>query len=151
MPRSSATLRSCSSVGLLTAMARSPCHAARFNRALGCNTDKLSNQTRIGEIARLHFPGDRALLNDENALRKRGDEIEILLDQDHGEPAGGAQPLQGFDDLVDDRRLDAFGGLVQQYQPRIAAQAARDSQQLLLAARQGAAGAIEQRLEAGKL
>src|SRR3954447_9843533 len=117
MPRSSATLRSCSSVGLLTAMARSPSDQARSNRALRCDTDKLSDQTCIGEITRLHFPGDRALLNDENALRQRGDELEILLDQDHGEPALGAQPLQRFDDLVDDGGLNAFRGFVEQHEP----------------------------------
>ena len=66
-------------------------------------------------------------------------------------PLLGAQPLQGLDDLVDDRGLDALGRLVEQDQTRVAAQAARDRQELLLAARQRAAGAIEQRLQAREI
>ena len=59
-----------------------------------------------------------------------------------------AQPLQGLDDLVDDRGLDALGRLVEQDETRVAAQAARERQQLLLAAGERAAGAVEQRLQA---
>src|SRR5712664_3504713 len=88
---------------------------------LGGESDKFSDKTWVAEIARLHLPGDRALLNDENPLRERGDEIEILLDQDHGESALIAQPQQDLDDLVDDRRLDAFGRLVEKNEARRAA------------------------------
>ena len=56
-----------------------------------------------------------------------------------------------LDNLVDDRGLDALGRLVEKNEARLAAKAARDRQQLLLAARQRAAGAVEQRLEARKL
>ena len=62
----------------------------------------------------------------------------------HGEAALVAQALQHLDDLVDDRRLDALGRLVEQNQARLAAEAARQRQQLLLAARQCAAGPVEQ-------
>ena len=61
-----------------------------------------------------------------------------------------AQPLQDLDDLVDDRGLDTLGRLVEQDETRFAAKAARERQQLLLAARQRAAGPLEQRLEARK-
>ena len=44
-----------------------------------------------------------------------------------------AQPLQGLDDLVDDRGLDTLGRLVEQDKARLAAKATRDRQQLLLA------------------
>src|ERR1700748_2464247 len=99
MPRSSATLRNCSSVGLRTAMASLPV-TTPAGWASSCNTDKLSDKACFAKIARRDFAHDHALLNDEDALRERGDEIEILFDQDHGEPAFGAQPQQGFDDLV---------------------------------------------------
>src|SRR6202035_2906954 len=121
-----------------------------LNRALGGDSDKFSDETGIAEIARLHFPGDGAFLNDENPLRERGDEVEILLDQDHGEAALLAQPLQGLDNLVDDRGLNTLCRLVEKDETRLAAKAARDRQKLLFAARQGAAGTIEKRLEAGK-
>ena len=55
------------------------------------------------------------------------DEVEILLDQDHGEPSG-PQTQQDLDDLLDDRRLDAFGRLVEQNELGSAAQAARQGQ-----------------------
>src|SRR6266481_9728249 len=102
--------------------------------SLGGDSDKFPNETRIVEIARLHFPRDRALLNDQNSLRQRGDEVEILLHQNDGEPALCTQPLQRLDHFVDDRRLNAFRRLVEQNQAGFAAQAARDRQQLLLAA-----------------
>src|SRR5216683_2894607 len=128
-----------------------PCDCRPLDRALGGDSDKFSDEACVAEIARLHFPGDGAFLNDENPLRKRGDEVEILLDQDHGQAAVVAQPLQGLDNLVDDRGLDTLGRLVEQDKPRLAAEAARDRQQLLLAARQRAAGTVEKHLEAGKL
>ena len=89
-------------------------------RALRCNADKFSDQACIAEFARRHFPGNGSLLDNQDALRERGDEIEILFDQNHREPAFGPQPLQGLDDLVDDGRLNAFRRLVEQNEARIA-------------------------------
>src|SRR3981189_1146708 len=93
---------------------------------LSCNTYKLSDEACIAEIARLYFPGDRSLLNDEDPLRKCGDEIEVLFDQDHGQPALAAQPQQGFDDLVDNGGLDAFGRVGDQAETRAPAKAPRE-------------------------
>src|SRR5882762_8682250 len=112
---------------------------------LGGDSDKFSDKACVTEIVRLHFPGDRAFLNDENPLRECGDEVEILLDQDHGEAALLAQPLQGLDNLVDDRGLNTLRRLVEKDKPRLAAKTARDRQQLLLAAGQCTAGTIEKR------
>jgi hypothetical protein len=44
-------------------------------------------------------------------------------------------PSRILDDLLDDRWLDALGRLVEQDEPGMAAQAARQRQDLLLAAR----------------
>src|SRR5207244_13158969 len=101
---------------------------ARETRALRCDTDEFADQSWIAEFGRRYFPGDRPLLDDKDALRQRGDEVEILLDQDHREPALGAQPLQGLDDLVDDGRLNALRRLIEQDQTRVAAKAACDRQ-----------------------
>src|SRR5260370_24558244 len=127
-----------------------PVIAARWIELLRGDADEFPDEACIAEIARLHLPGDHAFLNDEDPLRERGDEVEVLLDQDHGEAAVVAQPLQDLDNLLDDRGLDALGRLVEKNQTRFAAKAARDRQQLLLAAGKRAAGPIEQRLEAGK-
>ena len=72
-------------------------------------------------------------------MRERGDEAEILLDQQDREVAPLADRLQRFGDLVDDRGLDALGWFVEQQDLRIAAQRAGEREQLLLDARLGAA------------
>ena len=59
-------------------------------------------------------------------------------------------PLDGFLDLVDDGGLDALGGLVHQEELRARQEHPRDRELLLLAARQHAALAAEQRLELGE-
>src|ERR1700676_5276277 len=128
-----------------------PVITARWIELLGCDSDKFADESWIPEIVRLHLPGNRAFLNDENPLRERGDEVEVLFDQDHGKASSVAQLQQDLDNLVDDRRLDALGRLVEKDDARFAAKAACDRQQLLLAARKRAAGAVEKRLEAGKL
>src|SRR4029077_17447456 len=107
------TPRNWARVGRLTAMAWSPLVTARFEAGLGGDTGKLSDKARIMQIARPHLAGDRAFLDHENPLRQRRDEIEILLHQNHRETAVVAQPLQGVDDLVDDRGLDALCRLVE--------------------------------------
>ena len=82
---------------------------------------------------------------------RRLDEIEVLFDQDDGETVAQAECLQPLDDLIDDRGLDAFRRLVEKHEFRPAAEAARNRQQLLLAAAQRAAGPVEQRFQARKL
>src|ERR1700722_14516085 len=111
-----------------------PCYSCPLNRALRRDSDEFSDQICIGEIAWLQFPGNGAFLNDEDPLRERGDELEVLLHQNHGEATLGAQTLQHLNDLVDDRGLDTLGRLVEQNETRLAAEAARERQQLLLAA-----------------
>src|SRR6185312_7476693 len=127
MPSSSATLRNWSSVGRLTAMASLlalvPC---RPQSGSGGDSDELSDDARIVQVVRLDLLGDPALLNDEDPLRQCRDEIEILLDQDHGQAGPGTQPLQCLDNLIDDRGLNALGRLVEQHQARFATQAACD-------------------------
>src|SRR5664279_1287961 len=131
-------------------MVRLPFGLCPINRALGGDSDKFADQACVRQIVRPQFPGNGAFLNDEDPPRERGDEVEVLLDQDHGEAALVAQALQHLDNLFDYRGLDALGRLVEQNETRFAAKAARERQELLLATRQRAAGPIEQRLEAWK-
>src|SRR5260370_34037195 len=115
-------------------MVRLPVITGRWLELLGCDSDKFSDQTWVAEILRPNFPGDGALLNDEDPLRERGDEVEVLFDQDRGQARVVAQPLQDLDNLIDDRGLDTLGRLIEQDEARLAAKAARDRKQLLLAA-----------------
>src|SRR5260221_1135894 len=121
-------------VVLLAAMVRLHVSTARWFELVGGDSDKFSDQTWVAEILRPHFPGDGALLNDEDPLRERGDEVEVLFDQDHGQARVVAQPFQDLDNLIDDRGLDTLGRLIEQDEARLAAKAARDREQLLLAA-----------------
>jgi hypothetical protein len=117
------------------------------SRAMG-EADELADDRDVGKVGGGDFARNRALLDDHHPLRQRGDEIQILLDQHDGKAGALAlQRRQRVDDLVDDRWLDPFGRLVEENEPRVGAQAACQRQQLLLAARQRAAGPVEQPLE----
>ncbi len=76
-------------------------------------------------------------------------EVKILLDEEDRQPHLGLDPANGVLDLENDGRLDAFGRLVEHEQLRPRQQRTSDGQHLLLAARQNAALAGEQRLERG--
>src|SRR3954466_4769812 len=82
---------------------------------------------------------DPAALHDEDAVGDVEDEAQHLLADDDAEIADAADVAQQPRDILDDRRLDAFGRLVEQQDLRIARQRPRDRQLLLLAARQIAA------------
>jgi len=65
-------------------------------------THELADDLDVGEIGRRDLSGDGTLLNDHDALRERGYEVEVLLNQNDGE----IRPLlsqrrQRVDDLVD--------------------------------------------------
>lgn len=56
---------------------------------------------------------DPAAIHDVDVVGKLAAEIEILLDEEDGDAGGIAQVADGAADILDDRGLDAFGGLVQ--------------------------------------
>src|SRR5262249_42647094 len=78
-----------------------------------------------------HLP----VLDDVEAVRHRGGETEILLDQQNRE-AFFLHPADRVADLLDDDRREAFGRLVQQQHLGAGAQDAADREHLLLAARE---------------
>src|SRR3984885_11477001 len=110
--------------------------------------DKFIDEAMPMQFAWFSGMHDDAFLDDEDSLGQSGDEVEILLDKDHRQPALGPKAEKRLRNLVDDRRLNAFSRFVQQNEPRTARQAAGYREQLLLAAREGAARAVDQRLEA---
>ena len=62
------------------------------------------------------------------------EEFEILLDDQNGQALLLAESRENPADLLDDRRLNAFGRLVEQQHMRLGNETARERQDLLLAA-----------------
>src|SRR5205085_11824885 len=79
---------------------------------------------------------DRTALHDGEMIAELAGEVEILLDQHDRDAAEIAQICDGAADVLDDRRLDAFGRLVEQQQTRLHHHGAPDRELLLLAAGQ---------------
>src|SRR3984957_6877071 len=111
-------------------------------------SDKFIDEAMPMQFAWFSGMHDDAFLDDEDSLGQSGDEVEILLDKDDRQFALGPKAEKRLRDLVDDRRLNAFGRFVQQKQPWVAREAAGDCEQLLLATRERAARAVDQRLKA---
>ena len=65
---------------------------------------------QFGGVAGAHDP---AGVEDDEPVGQPDRDVEILLDEEHGQP-GGVQAGDGLLDLLDDRRLDALGGLVEE-------------------------------------
>src|SRR5262249_59350843 len=61
---------------------------------------------------------DRASVHHREMVPQLAREVEILLDQYHGDPPKIAQIGDGAADVLDDRRLDTHGRRIQQQQAR---------------------------------
>src|SRR5580700_7378923 len=96
-------------------------------------------QRALVEIVAVAGIDDGAAVHDGEMVAEFAGKVEILLDQHDGDLAERAQIGDGATDILDDRRLDAFGRLVEQQQPRPHHQRAADGELLLLAARKIAA------------
>ena len=90
---------------------------------------------------------DAAVLHDEDAVGDIEHEAQHLLADDDAEIAQVADVPQQPRDVLDDRRLNALGRLVEQQDLRIAGERARDRELLLLAAGQVAAAPAFEVLE----
>src|SRR6202140_1794221 len=103
------------------------------------------------DLFRIHL-GARARENDLAAIHHREgfgefvDEVEILLDQEDGDVALVAEPCDGTADILDDRRLDTLGRLVEDEEARPGDEGAGDGELLLLAAGEIAAATPEHAL-----
>ena len=100
-----------------------------------------SRSSRSAEAAPLMH--DAAALQHVGAVGQRQHEIEIMLDDDHGDFA--AQLVERLEQLLDDRRRKPFERLVEQEHAHVARQRARDRHHLLLAARQEIRRRVEPR------
>src|SRR6202045_2378863 len=99
------------------------------------------------EIVAVAGVDDGAAVHDGEMVAEFAGKVEILLDKDDGDLAERAQIGDGAADILDDRRLDAFGRLVEQEEPRPHHQCAANGELLLLAAREVAAAPAQHRFE----
>ena len=93
---------------------------------------------------------DRPAVHDVKAVADVDAEIEILFDQQDADFSFGFDFQKRVPDLVDDVRLDALRGLVENKDFWVRQQRPRDGQLLLLAAAEHAAFALQHFLQDGK-
>ena len=105
----------------------------------------------IGQLATRQLTGDPAPLQHQDPIRELGDEVEVLLHQQDRQAPGVPELRQRPGHVLDDRGLDPLGGLVEEKESGVAHQAARQRQELLLAAGERVALAAEQGLEPGEV
>src|SRR4051794_39233253 len=101
----------------------------------------------MSEIVAVALLDDLAALPQDEPVCQLAGELEILLDQQDRHAALVAQIGDGPADILDDRRLNSLGGLVEHQQARAGDESAGDRQLLLLTARQIAASAVKHRLQ----
>src|SRR5580698_6023436 len=99
------------------------------------------------EIVTIAGIDNGAAVHDGEMVAEFAGKVEILLDQHDGDLAERAQIGDGAADILDDRRLDAFGRLVEQEKPRPHHQRSPDGKLLLLAARKVAAAPAQHGFE----
>ena len=88
--------------------------APRLRATAAAKAGELLDQRGIGHVRALDLAGDHALLQQQHAIGELGDEVEILLHHHDGDAAIPVERPQELDDRVDDGRLDAFRGLVEE-------------------------------------
>src|SRR5579859_4683465 len=96
------------------------------------------------------FRDNRAAVHDVKAVGHAQAEIQILLHEQDADLPFLPDPYERLADLINDVRLDAFRGLVEDEDLGIAEHGAGDGELLLLAAAENAAFALEHFLENGK-
>src|SRR3954452_13003451 len=115
------------------------CSSPRARWRPSLSDRKPASYIRLVEFVAPSFDDDRAAIHHGDAVRQIAREVEILLDQQNGQPAALAQQANDPRDFLDDARLDALGRLVEHEQTRPHYQRACDRQLLLLSSRQIAA------------
>src|SRR5688500_15870920 len=93
----------------------------------------------VRELWNISARNHSALVEDPEFTRNAASERQLLFDEQHGEISLFVQTQDDIADLVNDVRLDAFGGLIEDQQAGFEHQRAPDGELLLLAAGQIAA------------
>src|SRR4029079_17181788 len=84
-----------------------------------------------------------AALHHQVLVRERAREVVVLLDEEDRELAGFRERADRALDVLDDRRLDAFGGLVEDEELRAHGERSPDGELLLLASGEIAAATTQ--------
>src|SRR5712691_1088927 len=103
----------------------------------GC-ASKVSGSHLPGEPAGVPLPWDAGVLQDIDTVRVRQGKGDILLAEQHADGRGLAQPFQRLGELLQDHRRKTKRGLVEDQESGLHHERPRDSQHLLLAARERA-------------
>src|SRR5712691_9645955 len=94
---------------------------------------------------------DFAVVEDDDPVRHRHDELDRVLDEDDGDPFIAHQRADDAEKLLADRRCEPDGGLVEEEQGRARGQRAHDLDHPLLPARQLAGGLVGEMADAHQL
>src|SRR3954453_740265 len=115
------------------------------------HAEQLVLQAYVREKVVSRYPlNDLTLVHDIGHVGDRSRELQVLLDDDEGDTTSGVDVLDLPLDLLNVRRLDSLGGFVQQEQVWLRHQRSSEGQDLLLAAREGAAVLVPLLLKDGK-
>ena len=97
----------------------------------------------IGEVGLAHFAGNPSAFKDKDPVGQISDEVEVLFNKENGQSAIFAQRQKRFPNFLNDRRLNSLGRFIEEDEIRISHEAPRQDQQLLLAARERTAFAVQ--------
>ena len=98
------------------------------------STARLSRSAASAALSPL--PDDLALVEHDGALGELERDVDLLLDEQHRDPAFAPKPHQRRGERVDDHRRQSLERLVEQQELGIAGERAAHRQHLLLAARE---------------
>src|SRR6266850_3563308 len=116
----------------------------------GGDAHELVQDVGLKELGGRKLAQDGALLDEQDPLRQGGDELEILLDEEDREPLRLVKVLQDHHQLLDDRRLDSLGRLVEEDELGVARETPGDRQELLLSAAQRSPAPVQEGSQARK-
>ena len=122
--------------------------SSRRTAAAAPKAGELLDEGGIRDVRPLDLARDHPLLEQQHPVGELGDEVEVLLHHDDGDALLAVEVAQQLDDRVDDGGLDALRRLVEEDQLGLGDEAAGDREELLLAARERPALAVQQGLEA---
>ena len=113
----------------------------------GADAQGFDERTPRPDLVRFEFPHDAAAFKHRDFGGDVEHQVQVLLHDNDSQPGFGAQAREHLPNFIHDRGLDAFGGFIQQYDPRIGNEGAGDGQHLLFTAGQCVTPLFQQRFE----